>query len=64
VHRADEADVIDDLRRVRQQFAQPDAVLPALRELELARATGNFACPAVMPVMRWPMRIDAGIPAR
>ena len=37
VHRADDGDVVDHLRRVRQQLGHPGAVLPVLRELEGGR---------------------------
>ena len=35
-------------------------LLPCCANLKIDGATGNFACPAVMPVRRCPLRIGVG----
>jgi hypothetical protein len=45
VQRADEADLIGELRRVRQQLAQPHAALAVLRKLEHRRRDGEALLP-------------------
>ena len=60
MHRLDQRNVVDDFRGVRQKFADPCAGLSMLANLKIEDATGNVFCPDVMPVMRWPMRTDAG----
>ena len=60
VHRLDEAQLVRDLRRVRHQLADPRAGLAVLRELNSDGATGKLVCVAVMPVSRWPCRIESG----
>ena len=59
-------DVVDDLRRVRQQLAEPRAALPVLPNLKIDGATGKFFCPEVIVVIRWPIRTESGssIPRR
>ena len=61
VQRPDDADVVGDLCGVRQQFAEPRAGLRrAASNLKIDGAVGNFVWYAVMPVSRWPLRIESG----
>ena len=58
--------VVGDLRRVRQQLAEPGAALAVLGEANTAAATGKLSGREVMPVSRWPLRIESGrsVPCR
>ena len=61
VHRLDEAEIVGDRRRVRQQLADPGAALAVLRETcNLPATTGKLVCVEVMPVSRCPRRIESG----
>ena len=61
VHRLDEAQLVRDLRRVRQELARRVAPLwPCRAKRNRLAATGNRSCREVMPVSRCPFRIESG----
>ena len=61
VHRADDAELVDDLRRVRQQVADPRAAAcRAARSRTATPASGSDDWLPDMPVSRWPCRTESG----
>ena len=61
VHRLDEAQIVGHAGGVRQQFADPGAALAVPGEAKLARGDReSVPGVAVMPVSRWPLRIESG----
>ena len=62
VHAAEDADLVGDVRGVRQQVAEPGAALAVLVEIVHASGTtGKRSCCATMPVTRWPPKTEAGM---
>ena len=61
VHRLDEAELVSDSWRVCGSSSLTHAPdLPCCANWKIDGATGKLVCVAVMPVSRWPMRIESG----
>ena len=60
VHRTNNANVVGDAADMRQQFGKVRAAFTKFLEFKRRTDHEQLFCPEVMPVMRWPMRTEAG----